>query len=57
MTRAVPTRARKLTDEQVREIRSNPISGPALAKHYGVMQKVIWSIRHGQSYQHVRDKP
>jgi hypothetical protein len=56
MTRAVPTRARKLTDEQVREIRSNPISGPVLAQHYGVTQKVIWSIRKGESYQHVRDE-
>ncbi len=57
MTRATPQRARKLTDDQVREIRSNPISGPELAKHYGVTQKVIWSIRNGESYQHVRDAP
>jgi len=57
MTRATPQRARKLTDDQVREIRSNTISGPVLAKHYGVTQKVIWSIRNRQSYQHVRDEP
>jgi hypothetical protein len=57
MTRATPQRARKLTDEQVREIRSNTISGPVLAKHYGVTQKVIWSIRNRQSYQHVKDAP
>jgi hypothetical protein len=57
MTRATPQRARKLTDDQVREIRSNTISGPVLAKHYGVTQKVIWSIRNRQSYQHVRDTP
>ena len=57
MTRATPQRARKLTDAQVREIRSNTISGPVLAKHYGVTQKVIWSIRKGESYQHVRDEP
>jgi hypothetical protein len=57
MTRATPQRARKLTDDQVREIRSNTISGPVLAKHYGVTQKVIWSIRNGESYQHVRDEP
>ena len=57
MTRALPQRARKLTDDQVREIRSNPISGPELAKHYGVTQEVIWSIRNGESYQHVRDEP
>jgi DNA-binding transcriptional regulator YiaG len=57
MTRATPQRARKLTDDQVREIRSNTISGPELAKYYGVTQKVIWSIRNRQSYQHVRDTP
>jgi hypothetical protein len=57
MTRATPQRARKLTDDQVREIRSNTISGPELAKHYGVTQEVIWSIRNGESYQHVRDEP
>ena len=54
MTRAIPKRARKLTDEDVREIRSNPIPGPVLAKHYGVTQKVIYSIRKGESYQHVK---
>jgi hypothetical protein len=57
MTRATPQRARKLTDAQVREIRSNPISGPELAKHYGVTQKVIYSIRKRETYQHVRDEP
>jgi hypothetical protein len=51
---APPKRARKLTDEQVREIRVNPIPGPVLAQHYGVTQKVIWSIRNGESYQHVK---
>lgn len=53
---AAPKRARKLTDEQVREIRSNPIAGPVLAKHYGVTQKVIWSIRNGESYKHVESE-
>jgi hypothetical protein len=57
MTRAVPKRARKLSDDDVREIRVNPIPGPVLAQHYGVTQKVIWSIRNGESYQHVRDEP
>jgi hypothetical protein len=56
MTSAVPTRARKLTDEQVREIRANPLPAPALAPYYGVNQKVIWSIRRGDSYQHVKDE-
>jgi hypothetical protein len=46
-------RARKLTDEDVREIRVNPVPGPVLAKHYGVTPKVIYSIRKGDSYQHV----
>jgi hypothetical protein len=54
---ALPNRARKLTDDDVREIRVNPIPGPVLAKHYGVTYKVIWSIRNGESYQHVRDEP
>jgi hypothetical protein len=55
MTRATPQRARKLTDDQVREIRVNPIPGPALAKHYGVTPKVIYSIRKGETYQHVSE--
>ena len=53
MTVAKPYRNRKLTDDQVREIRVNPIPGPVLAKHYGVTPKVIYSIRKGESYQHV----
>ena len=53
---APPQRARKLSDDQVREIRSNPIQAPVLAKHYGVAQKVIWSIRHRESYLHVEDE-
>jgi hypothetical protein len=54
---APPKRARKLSDDDVREIRSNPIPGPVLAKHYGVSHKVIADIRKGESYQHVRDEP
>ena len=57
MTRAVSKRARKLTDDQVREIRVNPIPGPVLAKHYGVSHKVIADIRQGYSYRHVKDAP
>ena len=52
-----PNRARKLSDDDVREIRVNPIAAPVLAQHYGVSQKVIYSIRKGESYQHVRDEP
>jgi len=57
MTCRTPQRARKLTDDQVREIRKNPISGPALAKHYGVSHKVIADIRQGFTYRHVKDTP
>jgi hypothetical protein len=56
MTRAVPKRARKLSDDDVREIRVNPIPGPVLAQHYGVSQKVIYDIRNRMTYQHVRDE-
>jgi hypothetical protein len=38
----------------VREIRANPIPGTVLAKHYGVTHKVIYSIRNGDTYKHVR---
>jgi hypothetical protein len=54
MTPTKPYRNRKLTDDQVREIRANPIPGTVLAKHYGVTYKVIYSIRNGDSYKHVR---
>jgi hypothetical protein len=54
MTRAKPYRARKLTDDDVREIRVNSIPGPVLAQHYGVTPKVIYAIRKGESYQHVK---
>jgi len=57
MTRAIPQRARKLTDADVREIRINPIAAPVLANHYGVTEKVIRCIRKGDSYKHVRDEP
>jgi hypothetical protein len=55
MTRAKPYRNRKLTDEDVREIRSNPVASIVLAKHYGVAQKVITSVRKGETYQHVSE--
>jgi hypothetical protein len=54
MTPTKPYRNRKLTDDQVREIRSNPVASIVLAKHYGVTPKVITSIRKGESYQHVK---
>jgi len=55
MTRAVPKRARKLSDDDVREIRANPVASIVLAKHYGVAQKVITSVRKGETYQHVSE--
>jgi hypothetical protein len=57
MTRAVPKRARKLSDDDVREIRQNPVPGIVLAKHYGVSDTVIYDIRNRVTYQHVRDEP
>ncbi len=54
MTATKPYRNRKLTDDQVREIRVNPVASIVLAKHYGVAQKVITSVRKGESYQHVK---
>lgn len=46
-------RDRKLTDEQVREIRGNQLISTALAKYYGVSPKVIRDIRSGRHYKHV----
>jgi hypothetical protein len=46
----------KLTDEQVREIRSTRSTDVALAKHYKVTPPTIRKIRLGLSYQHVRDE-
>lgn len=42
---------RKLTDEQVQEIRKSPMKATVLAAHYGVARKTIWSIRNGQTYR------
>jgi hypothetical protein len=56
MTRATPQRARKLSDDDVREIRQNPIPAIVLAKHYGVSDTVIYDIRNRVTYQHVRDE-
>ena len=47
---------RKLTDEQVEEIRKSPMQATVLAKHYGVARKTIWSIRNGQTYRSVQDQ-
>jgi hypothetical protein len=45
---------RKLTDEQVREIRSSSITGTALASRYGVTNTTIYKIKNGVSYRCVK---
>jgi hypothetical protein len=45
---------RKLTDEQVREIRSSSITGTALASRYGVTKTTIYKIKNGVSYRCVK---
>ncbi len=47
------SRGRKLTDEQVRHIRSSPDSGRALARQLGVTQSAISKIRTRKSYKHL----
>lgn len=42
---------RKLSADQVEEIRKSPMQATVLAKHYGVARKTIWSIRNGQTYR------
>lgn len=46
---------RKLTDDQVREIRGSKISPPILAKYYNVAPKTIRSIRDRLLYKEVED--
>lgn len=45
--------ARKLTEDQVREIRASDLSGPELARRYGVKFASIYKIRDGRSWAHV----
>ena len=49
-------RERKLTEEQVRQIRSNQLLSTVLAKHYGVSPKVIRDVRSGRHYKHVTNQ-
>ena len=44
---------RKLTDEQVREIRNNPLPPLPLAKHDGVSSKTIRAIKNREYYKDV----
>lgn len=47
----LPSRRRKLTPEQIAEIRDNPVGLSVLAKHYGVDRKTIWYIKNGYTYK------
>ena len=47
--------SRKLTDEQVREIRRSGESARALAERYGVSHPTILKVREGSTYSHVTD--
>ena len=47
--------SRKLTDEQVREIRHSGESARALAERYGVSHPTILKVREGSTYSHVTD--
>ena len=49
------TYSRKLTDEQVRKIRSSHESARALAERYGVSHPTILHVREGSTYSHVTD--
>ena len=49
------THSRKLTDEQVREIRRSQESARALAERYGVSHPTILNVREGSTYSHVTD--
>ncbi len=46
-----PSSQRKLTDDQVREIRVSKISSRALAKHYAVSQGAIQQIKKYNTYK------
>lgn len=43
----------KLTDDIVREIRKNKISGPKLAKELGCSTQIIYAARSGKTWRHV----
>jgi hypothetical protein len=47
---------RRLTDEQIREIRNNPLPSPVMSKHYGVAPKTIRQIRTREIYKDVGEK-
>jgi hypothetical protein len=45
--------AAKLTEQDVREIKSSPLSQYAMARKYGVTQANVSSIRLGKTWAHV----
>ena len=48
-------RDRKLTAEQVREIKENPLPAVAIAPYFNVSARTIRAIRTGQTYQEKDD--
>lgn len=44
-------RDRKLTAEQVREIKENPLPAKAIAPYFGVSPRTIRAIRTGETYK------
>lgn len=46
---------RKLSEDNVKEIKKSRVSLRKLAKQFGVDHKVIWKIKHGKLYQEVKE--
>ena len=45
--------AARLTEDAVRQIRASKLSQPALARQFGVSQRLIWAVLKGESWRHV----
>lgn len=45
---------RKLTDEQVRAIKSDPRTQRVIARDYGIDQKLVWNIKHGVNWSDIK---
>jgi hypothetical protein len=48
---------RKLTDDQVRDIRQSQEPARVLAERHGVTHPTILNVREGRTYKHVRNEP
>ena len=48
---------RKLTDDQIRDIRQSQEPARVLAERHGVTHPTILNVREGRTYKHVRDEP